>query len=160
MYKTSNGKNKIKNFFKYFLQWDTAGQERFKTITSAYYRGADGVIIVYDITDKNSFSHIKDWIDEVGKYTDNDPIKIIIGNKCDLNKERQVNETDIKIMSEQTGLNIIETSAKNSVKINEVMETLTKMLIDNKIKGNLGKGNFDKGVKINNNEKKENKGCC
>ena len=159
MYKTSNGKNKIKNFFKYFLQWDTAGQERFKTITSAYYRGADGVIIVYDITDKNSFSHIKDWIDEVGKYTDNDPIKIIIGNKCDLNNERQVNENDIKIMSEQTGLNIIETSAKNSVKINEVMETLTKMLIDNTIKGNL-KGNLDKGVKINNNEKKENKGCC
>ena len=62
-------------------------------------------------------------------------------------------------MSEQTGLNIIETSAKNSVKINEVMETLTKMLIDNTIKGNL-KGNLDKGVKINNNEKKENKGCC
>ena len=62
-------------------------------------------------------------------------------------------------MSEQTGLNIIETSAKNSVKINEVMETLTKMLIDNTIKGNL-KGNLDKGVKINNNEKKENKGGC
>ena len=160
MYKTSNGKNKIKNFFKYFLQWDTAGQERFKTITSAYYRGADGVIIVYDITDKNSFSHIKDWIDEVGKYTDNDPIKIIIGNKCDLNKERQVNENDIKIMSEQTGLNIIETSAKNSIKNNEVMETLTKMLIDNKINKNLGKGNIDKGVKINNHENKENKGCC
>ena len=63
-------------------------------------------------------------------------------------------------MSEQTGLNIIETSAKNSIKINEVMETLTKMLIDNKIKRNVGKGNFDKGVKINNHENKENKGCC
>ena len=63
-------------------------------------------------------------------------------------------------MSEQTGLNIIETSAKNSIKINEVMETLTKMLIDNKNKKNLGKGNIDKGVKINNHENKENKGCC
>ena len=99
-------------------------------------------------------------MDDVVKYTDSNPIQIIIGNKSDLINERQVDENDIKILSQETGLNVIETSAKNSVKINEVMETLTKMLIDNKIKGNLGKGNFDKGVKINNNEKKENKGCC
>ena len=63
--------------------WDTAGQERFKTITSAYYRGADGIIIVYDITDRNSFAHIKDWLDDVNKYTDNNPLKIIVGNKID-----------------------------------------------------------------------------
>ena len=94
-------------------------------------------------------------MDDVIKYTDTNPIQIIIGNKCDLNNERQVNENDIKIMSEQTGLNIIETSAKNSIKINEVMETLTKMLIDNKIKGNLGKGNFDKGVKISTRRSKK-----
>ena len=93
--------------------WDTAGQERFKTITSAYYRGADGIIIVYDITDRNSFAHIKDWLDDVNKYTDDNPLKIIVGNKIDLIKDKQINNNDMKTMTAQTGIEIIECSAKD-----------------------------------------------
>lgn len=52
------------------MQWDTAGQDRFKTITSSYYRGADGIIIVYDITDKTSFENVKTWLAEIEKYVD------------------------------------------------------------------------------------------
>ena len=109
--------------------WDTAGQERFKTITSAYYRGADGIIIVYDITDRNSFAHIKDWLDDVNKYTDDNPLKIIVGNKIDLIKDKQINNNDMKTMTAQTGIEIIECSAKDSIKINELMEIVTKKLI-------------------------------
>ena len=106
--------------------WDTAGQERFKTITSAYYRGADGIIIVYDITDRNSFAHIKDWLDDVNKYTDDNPLKIIVGNKIDLIKDKQINNNDMKTMTAQTGIEIIECSAKDSIKINDLMEIMTK----------------------------------
>ena len=114
--------------------WDTAGQERFKTITSAYYRGADGIIIVYDITDRNSFAHIKDWLDDVNKYTDDNPLKIIVGNKIDLIKDKQINNNDMKTMTAQTGIEIIECSAKDSIKINDLMEIMTKKLIEKKKK--------------------------
>ena len=142
--------------------WDTAGQERFKTITSAYYRGADGIIIVYDITDRNSFAHIKDWLDDVNKYTDDNPLKIIVGNKIDLIKDKQINNNDMKTMTAQTGIEIIECSANYSIKINELMEIMTKKLIEKK--KNEGNKNTTKSMILNdiNNKNKElnNKGCC
>ena len=142
--------------------WDTAGQERFKTITSAYYRGADGIIIVYDITDRNSFAHIKDWLDDVNKYTDDNPLKIIVGNKIDLIKDKQINNNDMKTMTAQTGIEIIECSAKDSIKINDLMEIMTKKLIEKK--KNEGNKNTTKSMILNdiNNKNKEmnNKGCC
>jgi len=64
--------------------WDTAGQERYRTITSAYYRGADGIVIVYDVTVEESFNHIKDWLTEVNRYASETTSKLLIGNKVDL----------------------------------------------------------------------------
>jgi Ras-related protein Rab-1A len=64
--------------------WDTAGQERFRTITSAYYRGADGIIMVYDVTNEDSFRHINEWFLEVNRYASENTCKIIVGNKIDL----------------------------------------------------------------------------
>lgn len=63
--------------------WDTAGQERFRTITSAYYRGADGIIMVYDVTQDNTFEHITDWFAEVNRYTSENCCKLLVGNKVD-----------------------------------------------------------------------------
>jgi small GTP-binding protein len=63
--------------------WDTAGQERFRTITSAYYRGADGIILVYDVTNEKSFNHVTDWIVEVSRYASEKTCKLIVGNKTD-----------------------------------------------------------------------------
>jgi Ras-related protein Rab-1A len=60
--------------------WDTAGQERFRTITSAYYRGADGIIMVYDVTVRDSFNHVREWLQEVDKYASADTCKLLIGN--------------------------------------------------------------------------------
>ena len=70
--------------------WDTAGQERFKTITSTYYKGAHGVIIVYDITDKDSFRSVENWIAELDKHASENVNKMLVGNKCDLEAKRQV----------------------------------------------------------------------
>ena len=100
-------------------------------ITSAYYKGAHGIIIVYDVTDKNSFLHIQNWLEMVNNCTSNNPVKIIFGNKCDLSEEKQVNEINKKFLMKQTGIEIIETSAKDSIKIEEAMINLTKKLIEN-----------------------------
>jgi Ras-related protein Rab-1A len=70
--------------------WDTAGQERFKGITSSYYKGAKGIMIVYDLTDLESFKKINDWMIEIEKNAPNDVYKILIGNKSDLNELRKV----------------------------------------------------------------------
>jgi small GTP-binding protein len=64
-------------------QWDTAGQERFRTITSAYYRGADGIIMVYDVTTLDSFTHVNDWLNEVNRYASEGTCKLLVGNKSD-----------------------------------------------------------------------------
>ena len=70
--------------------WDTAGQERFRTITSAYYRGADGIVLVYDICDRESLDHVSDWLREVNMYVNESTCKILVGNKCDDAANRQV----------------------------------------------------------------------
>ena len=76
--------------------WDTAGQERFKTITSAYYRGADCVLICYDVSDRESFNHVPDWMDEVAKLNKDDPLILILGNKCDM-ENKAILESDRKV---------------------------------------------------------------
>lgn len=70
--------------------WDTAGQEKFKTITSAYYKGAHGVILTYDITDRKSFVDLQNWLAEVDKYSKENVVKILVGNKKDLESQREV----------------------------------------------------------------------
>lgn len=64
--------------------WDTAGQERYRTITSSYYRGADGIILVYDVTNEESFRHLNEWLVEINRYANDDVSKLIVGNKNDL----------------------------------------------------------------------------
>jgi small GTP-binding protein len=68
--------------------WDTAGQERFKTITSTYYKASNGVILVYDITEKETFNNIPNWLEEVKKHAGPNAAKLLVGNKCDLEDER------------------------------------------------------------------------
>ncbi|XP_038992282.1 ras-related protein RABD2a-like isoform X2 [Hibiscus syriacus] len=70
--------------------WDTAGQERFRTITSSYYRGAHGIIIVYDVTDQASFHNVKQWLNEINRYASGNVNKLLVGNKCDLTAKKAV----------------------------------------------------------------------
>lgn len=75
------------------MQWDTAGQERFRTITSSYYRGAHGIIIVYDCTDQESFNNVKQWLEEIERYACENVNKLLVGNKCDLTVKKVVDHT-------------------------------------------------------------------
>ena len=77
--------------------WDTAGQERFRTITSSYYRGAHGIIIVYDVTDKESFDSVKNWLREIDRYATEGVNKLLIGNKCDMVSKRVVSYEEVSV---------------------------------------------------------------
>lgn len=85
----------ISKYFKIrvLFQWDTAGQERFRTITSSYYRGAHGIIVVYDCTDQESFNNVKQWLEEIERYACENVNKLLVGNKCDLTTKKIVDHT-------------------------------------------------------------------
>ena len=70
--------------------WDTAGQERFRTLTASYYRGAHGIIVVYDVTDRDTFENVRQWMQEIDKFATDNVCKVIVGNKCDLDDSRKV----------------------------------------------------------------------
>ena len=97
--------------------WDTAGQQKFKTITSAYYKGANGIILVFDITDRKSFMDVQNWLDESDKYAKENVVKILIGNKKDLETERKVSQTEARNFAESIGTNYFQTSAKDGLNI-------------------------------------------
>ena len=110
--------------------WDTAGQERFKTVTSAYYRGADGIIIVFDQTDRESYNNVHNWIEDIARYSTDDPVKIIFANKDDISNEKKtVDNTDITELEKKCGLEIIKTSAKTGEKVTYAFEKLTQKLL-------------------------------
>jgi len=94
--------------------WDTAGQERFRTITSSYYRGAQGIILVYDVTDKESFNNVKQWMGEIDRYACENVNKLLVGNKSDLADQRAVDNNTAKEFADSYGIPFIETSAKTA----------------------------------------------
>ena len=111
--------------------WDTAGQERFKTITAAYYKGSHGVLVVYDITDKEGFNNVPSWINEAKKYAGPNIAKILVGNKCDLNDERKVSTQEGKDLADREGMAFFECSAKAKINIPEIFEALSKKMYEN-----------------------------
>ncbi|XP_049849513.1 ras-related protein Rab-1B-like [Schistocerca gregaria] len=110
--------------------WDTAGQERFRTITSSYYRSAHGIIIVYDITNQDSFSNIRHWLAETDRCASKGISKLIVGNKSDLTTRRVVTQEAGKEFADQLGIPFIETSARESVNIETSFFILAKSLKD------------------------------
>lgn len=109
--------------------WDTAGQERFRTITSAYYRGADGIIMVYDVTNQESFEHVEEWLSEVDRYANEGTAKLLVGNKADLVEERRVSEETAQRFAEKLGIPFLETSAKTATNVDAAFLTMAKELI-------------------------------
>ena len=109
--------------------WDTAGQERFKNITASYYRGGNGILVVYDITDSESFNNLNSWLIEIEKSANKNVYKILIGNKCDLEEKRAVTYQEGKDFADSNGMKFIETSAKTCQQVNEAFETLTQEII-------------------------------
>eukprot|EP00927_Polykrikos_kofoidii_P024149 TRINITY_DN2201_c1_g1_i3.p1 TRINITY_DN2201_c1_g1~~TRINITY_DN2201_c1_g1_i3.p1 ORF type:complete len:221 (-),score=32.59 TRINITY_DN2201_c1_g1_i3:175-786(-) len=106
--------------------WDTAGQERFRTITSSYYRGSHGIIVVYDVTDKESFNNVNHWIEEIQKYAADGVNKLLVGNKCDLSSKKVVSYDEAKELAESLNIQFMETSAKNAHNVEQAFQAMAK----------------------------------
>ena len=106
--------------------WDTAGQERFKTITSSYYKGAHGIIVTYDITDRDSFSKIQEWMQEVEKHASDNISRILVGNKSDLHEKRQVTTEEGQELADHYCVRFLETSAKDSKNVEQAFTLMTR----------------------------------
>ncbi|XP_010523299.1 PREDICTED: ras-related protein RABA4a-like [Tarenaya hassleriana] len=104
--------------------WDTAGQERYRAVTSAYYRGAVGAMLVYDITRRQTFEHIPRWLEELRAHADENIVIILIGNKSDLEDQRDVPTEDAKEFAEKEGLFFLETSALNATNVESAFSTV------------------------------------
>ncbi|XP_012068454.2 ras-related protein RABA6b [Jatropha curcas] len=108
--------------------WDTAGQERFRAITSSYYRGALGALLVYDITRRATFDNVKKWLKELREFSKSDMVVVLVGNKSDLDNSRQVGEEEGKNLAEAEGLCFMETSALENINVEEAfLEMITKI---------------------------------
>ena len=110
--------------------WDTAGQERYRSITNAYYRGAEAIVIVFDITSIESFNHIKDWIDEISKYTGPSVFKVVLGNKSDKTEERKVTKENIQEFESKWDIKIFEVSAKMATNVDNAFRFIVESLMN------------------------------
>ncbi|KAG0017398.1 GTP-binding protein [Podila clonocystis] len=141
--------------------WDTAGQERFRTITTAYYRGAMGILLVYDVTDERSFSNIRNWFSNVEQHASEGVNKILIGNKCDMLDKKVVQKDQGQTLADEFGIKFLETSAKSNICVEEAFFSLArdikKRMIDTQTSQNQNPSPL---VVDDRNGNKMGGGCC
>ena len=143
--------------------WDTAGQERFKNIIASYYRGAHGILLIYDVTDKDSFKNLSNWLIEIEKNASKNVLKVLIGNKVDIEDKRVVTYSQGKEFADTYGLKYIETSAKKNLNVNEAFETLGRELMAASDDKRITKQKQNKKVTVSNAQDltpEQKKGCC
>ena len=116
--------------------WDTAGEERFRTVGSTYFRGAHGILLLYDVTNRDSFKNLENWLIEIEKNSSEKVLKILLGNKCDLNDDREIQPDEGRAFADRNGMEFMETSAKMNTNVNEAFETLGKLMIEFNSKNN------------------------
>jgi len=142
--------------------WDTAGQERFKTITTAYYRGAMGILLVYDVTNEGSFANINQWMLAIQQHASDSVNKVLLGNKADtsgpLVSKRAVATARGQALADQHGIRFFETSAKNSINIEEAFSTITRDIKQRLLDGGGSAAGGDAAVKLEKGG--ASKGCC
>ena len=145
--------------------WDTAGQERYKAITSAYYKGAKGAFIVYDITRKQSFDSVEKWVNDVTAVADKKITIILIGNKCDLEDQRQITKEQGEEKANKLEIAFLETSALSGENLdkafdkmmNEVYKKCHEEMLSDDVDLIDGKG---KDINMDKNDANEKKKCC
>jgi Ras-related protein Rab-1A len=137
--------------------WDTAGQDRFKNIVASYYRGAHGILLMFDITNAASFQNVQRWFDEAQNYLQRSVPKLLIGNKADLAAQRAVRMEDARTLAERLGVEYVETSAKNNVNVKAAFETLTRNIMASSVV-NL-QPSTSRGTKVNATKPVQT-GCC
>lgn len=106
--------------------WDTAGQERFRTITTAYYRGAMGILLVYDITDPASFQNVRNWISSITEYAAENVNVVLVGNKADMSDKRRVTTAQGQELADEYNIKFFETSAKTKFNVEEVFTSIAR----------------------------------
>ena len=158
-------KIKINNIDINLQIWDTAGQERFRSITQSFIKGADGILYVYDITQKKSFDDLRAWISQSEESAEGFQ-KVIIGNKIDLEDERVVPKERLQKFCSERNIQGFEVSAKIGKNLSESFEALAKLIVGEKTKDELIKTytitSKGRGISINSKkkQKKEKKKCC
>lgn len=157
--------------------WDTAGQERFRTITSSYYRGAHGIIVVYDVTDAESFENVKSWMAEIDRYASDGVSKLLVGNKSDIAGKRAVEYATAKVpwlhkyinmqilqeYADSLNIPFLETSAKNAVNVEQAFVTMAKQIKDRVSSGKLaavGSGAAKVNLPSSSKLQQNNSRCC
>ena len=121
---------KVKDKDTRLLIFDTAGQERFRTLTSGFYRGGHGILMVYDMTSRESFDNLKYWMKEIIQYSTNDPVIILISNKSDLKEKRTVSSLEGLSYAREQGAMYIEVSAKSNQGVKQAFDELLQKIID------------------------------
>ena len=117
--------------------WDTAGQERFKAITNSFYRGAHGIIIVFDVTNWESFDNVKHWLEEVNRREDVTTYKLLLGNKCDQDRKRIISFDAANEFSNRLNIPYLETSAKDAINVDQAFINMASEIKSRVISGSL-----------------------
>ena len=136
--------------------WDTAGQDRFRAITKNYYKGANGIILIYDVTSIQTYENVKNWITQIREEASKNVVIYIAGNKIDMEEERKVTTEEGQKLADEYGFPFIETSAKSGINIDETFSDLAEKIdsVYSKLETNTG------GNKVKKVFKRKKKGCC
>ena len=148
--------------------WDTAGQEKFRSLGRNFYKDAYIICIIFDITNKRSFDNIKEiWYPEIEKHGEKYKILAIVGNKCDLYEDEEVEEKDVKDFSDKIGAKFFLISAKNGDAIEEMFKSLANLYLNPEFKDKVkeSSSNRSSSIKLDRDELKKNRrnsgsGCC
>ncbi|CAF95016.1 unnamed protein product [Tetraodon nigroviridis] len=141
---------------------DTAGQERYRTITTAYYRGAMGFLLMYDITSQESFCAVQDWATQIKTYSWGNAQVVLVGNKVDLEEERQVPTEDAQRLATELGFQFFEASAKDNVNVKEVFDSLVDAIcekMNESPNGDAAPSTNNKGPNLNETPNPSQRGC-
>ena len=147
--------------------WDTAGQERFKSLTQNYFRNAEGVLLVYDVTKTESFDNLRDWISSIKKNMETKNIflpLIIVGNKVDMEDSREISKEDAENFAKENNYKYFETSAKTGEGVDEAIRELVTLVLNQNGEIDEQKIEARKSVQIkndiNDSSEEKKKGCC
>ncbi|KAJ3057521.1 hypothetical protein HK097_004043 [Rhizophlyctis rosea] len=143
--------------------WDTAGQERFRTLTSSYYRGAQGVILVYDVSNRQTFEHLQTWFTELETYSSSqDVIKMIVGNKCDKEASgvREVSRKEGEAYAKKMGTLFIETSAKTKTGVRDAFVEVVRKIAETPSLWQAQQGGTPGSVKVGSGDEAPESAYC